>query len=208
MLHSRELEMPTDEFASDLDGPPETALEMSDRSFPRGAAVLGGLFTLGSAVCLTALIVVLVLLLDLVAVEGETNMIPVMLGIGALLVLGMLTLDFAHIRALAGFRRLRDHNRMRLQALLALPVFLVLSVIHPLAALGMPLGIGLGGVGRWALARLGSIENPWGFLPSEALSILAGRDAAGLELASASEPSHALSASVRQGGNWLAVLGL
>lgn len=207
MLHSRELDMPTDEFASDQDSPPETTIEMTDRASPRGALVLGGIFTLGSATCLTAVIVVLVLLLDLVAGGGETNMVPPMFGIGAIFIFGMLALDFTHSRALAGFRRLREENRMRVQALLALPVFLVLSVIHPLAGLGLPLGIGTGALALWGLSRLGTVENPWGFVPAEAMSILAGRDTAGLDLASATESNHALAAPVRQGGSWLAVLG-
>jgi ABC-type multidrug transport system ATPase subunit len=68
-------------------------------------------------------------------------------------------------------------------------IFLVLSVIHPFAGGAIFAGIAIGLGAHFALSHLTHMEPAWEILPSEAVSLLSGRDKIGVQLA-ASAPSH------------------
>jgi ABC-type multidrug transport system fused ATPase/permease subunit len=210
MLHSRDMEI--DLAGAGENTAPLTDLDiyMSDRSSPRWALALGAVFTVTIALCITALIILSVFFQTIVGIEGETAMVPALLGVGVTFLVGMLVLEYAQIRALAGFRRLRERNSRKIRAYMTVPLFLVLTFIHPLSGLALPIGVGVGWAGLRLLARRTergkAWEKPWNFLPQEALSILSGRDNRGVHLASSQSDNHAMARVFQRTGAWLAAL--
>lgn len=171
---------------------PGKAMTMIDRSSPRWATVLGAIFTLGGMLCFLALAILGVFFVTIVAEDGETGMVPVLTGLGATFALGMLVLEYAHARALAGFRQTRTDNDLRTRAGVAVMVFLVFTMVHPLLGAGIPLGVGIGALIQWILSRRADHEPLWDFLPNEAVSVLSGRDATGLGMVVSRPRTHAL----------------
>ncbi len=183
MLHSSPIDEnipPPQRPAQLADGPP---VQSADRSAPRWAVLLGAIFTFGGSLCLFALIVLIGLFQTLVAIDGEVTMVPVLIGVAAVLLLAVLTLEFSHIRALAGFPLAREENARRFRAWAAMPAALMLTVLHPLLGLAIPLGIAAGYGALKLLFRWSDLEPNWDYLPSEAVAILSGRDQVGAELA-------------------------
>ena len=85
MQHSRAL---TDEVGGESQreeqAPQErVSLNTSDRSFPPWAATLGALFTIAQQVCFYATIILGVVIVNTVAQQGETNMVPILTAVGA-----------------------------------------------------------------------------------------------------------------------------
>jgi len=162
----------------------EAQLHLADRSTPSWATFLGAMFTLGGSLCLLALILLLGLFQTIVAIDGEINMVPILLGVACVLLLGVLLFEFSHIRALAGFRLIRERNAIKFRAWAALPATLILTFIHPLCGIAIPISIAVGYACLKVLPRWSDQEPEWDFLPDEAVAIFSGRDKIGGALAS------------------------
>ncbi|RVV96548.1 ATP-binding cassette domain-containing protein [Mesobaculum littorinae] len=181
-------------------------LEMAARALPAWAGVLSSAFTAGAGLCLLSLGLLAVFFQALVAEEGQTLLAPLLAAVGLVPVLGSLMLDYAHTRALAGYRALRRAQTRRAEAGLALLAGGVLAVLHPLLCLGVAVaGAGATAAAR-RLARQGSTEPLWDITPAEAVALLAGRDAAGLRLAGTAPDAHAMEAPLARALQWLSAL--
>lgn len=174
--------------------------KMQDRGDQRMTNVIGALFAISSFTCLTAIAVLGLFFVKIVAEGGEIGMIPIFSALGISLVLGMLMLDFTHARALAGYRASRERNARRSKALASAVLCLLLGMIHPLMALAIPLSAGLGTLAHLLLNRLSVNEPLWDFLPKEAISILSGRDEVGLSMSVTRPRSHVMAAPVTRAG--------
>lgn len=180
-------------------------MQVQDRSLPSWALVLSCLFSATASICLLGIALLAIFFASLVAEQGETLMSPLLAMIGIVPVIAALMLDYAHSRALAGYRQLREAHVRRVEAGVAGAAFLVLSLLHPLLGIGIALAAGLSSLAAWALGR--AVNEPfWDFDKGEAIAIFSGRDGAGLRLA-ASRPQHPpLFRPVLRAIIWLSVL--
>ena len=184
----------------------DARIMMAARSLPSWAALLSTAFTVGSGICLLSLGVLAVFFQSLVAERSQTLMAVILVVLGTIPVLGALLFDFAHIRALAGYRSLRLAQARRASAGLAVLVALLLGILHPLLPLGILLA-GLAGLAAsYALSRRSTTEPLWDMTAVEATTLLAGRDALGLRLATTAPESHAIEAPLHRAITCMAVL--
>ena len=187
-------------------GPDLNILPMTDRSAPGWMRVFSMIFVVGSALCMLAIATMAVFFQNLVVDRGSLIVAPLLLAVGLVPVLAALILDWAHARAVAGYRAFRERWAVQGRAATAVMVCLMLGVVHPLLAAGT-LVAGLLGAGFYAgLRHLGQRERYWDFDPSEAVSILAGRDGVGFTLAAAEPDEHALAAHGSQVLPWVGAL--
>ena len=192
---------------ADPDPAPDVAApKLMDRSQPRLTSIIGGLFSLGSFLCLIAVSVLALFYVTIVALGGEVVMIPIFTALGASLVAGMLLLDFTHAKSLAGYRAAREKTALRSRAMASVFICILMGMIHPLMACAIPLSAGLGCLGHYLLKRLGRSETAWDFLPKESISILSGRDRIGFRMAQNQPRSHVMSAPTTRAGNAVSVL--
>ncbi|MEO0484386.1 MAG: ATP-binding cassette domain-containing protein [Pseudomonadota bacterium] len=186
--------------------PDETPGVMADRGTPNWARYASFLFAIGTGACLLAIAVLSVFYQSLVAVNGNTFALPLLLSISVVPVIGALILDYCHARALAGFRAARQRSTAMAQAAVAALAFVVLTVLHPVLGLAIPVCTGGFYLTLLAVRRFGTYEKLWEFRPSEAAAVLAGRDEEGLRLATAPVQEHAMAAPIAQSFSWLALL--
>ncbi len=184
----------------------DVEIRMTDRAAPAWAGVLSTIFTVTSGVCLLSAAVMAVFFQSLVAERGELILAPLLVAVGAVPVLGSLILDYAHARALAGYRKIRRELALRVRAGLAVVVFLSLMVVHPLLGIGLPVMAVIVAGGLRLLSTALRKEPLWDFKPSEAVSVLSGRDHAGQAIAGAVPVDHALAGSVHGAAVWMSVL--
>ncbi len=185
---------------------PDIDIRMSDRSAPAWAGFLAAVFAVASGVCLLGAALMAAFFQSLVAERGELILAPLLLAVGAVPVIGSLILDYAFSRALAGYRRIRHRLFRQAQAYLAGLIFAALSLVHPLLGLGIPASAAVSAGGLWLLSRRARAEPLWDFKPAEAVSILSGRDDAGLAISRTRPVDHALTASMHRVSLWLSVL--
>ncbi len=197
---------PEKDEGDNVNAPKVADILMMDRSDVRWAAILSALFSTGRMMCLFALAVLGIFFGTVVANQGEVRMIPILLGLGVTFVIGIILLEFAHVRALAGYRDARRRYALRSRALVAGAICIVLCMIHPLMGLAIPIGAGVGALGQLVLSRYARNEPLWDFLPTEAISILSGRDRIGATLATSRPRDHALAAVVTRSGSALSVV--
>lgn len=197
---------PDDNDSDNANAPLVADILMVDRSDVRWAAVLSTLFSTGRMVCLFAVAVLGIFFGTIVANQGEVRMIPILIGLGLTFLIGVLLLEFAHVRALAGYRDVRQRHALRSRALVAGVICVVLSMIHPLMGAAIPIGAGVGALGQFILSRIARSEPLWDFLPSEAISILSGRDRIGATLAASRPKDHAMAGVITRSGSALSVI--
>lgn len=184
----------------------QNVLPMTDRSAPGWMRVFSLIFVAGSGLCMIAIATMAVFFQTLVNDQGTLIVAPLLLAVGLVPVLAALILDWAHARAVAGYRAFREKWAVQYRAATAIIVCAVLCVVHPLMGAGIVLA-GLLAAGFYAaLGRLGQRERYWDFNSAEAVSILAGRDGVGFTLADAEPEEHALAAYGTQVLPWVAVL--
>lgn len=181
-------------------------LHIRDRSAPRWALVLGGLFSITTFFCLVSIAVLSIFFQTLVIGRGEQILAPILMMVGTVPMLGIIILEFAHNRTLAGYRQIRSLNAKKNKAVAAVLVLFALTFLHPLAGAGILAGTLSGGIILWILSRLKRKEPMWDFVAEEAASILSGRDARGLEIASQSSHEHAMTNAVQIAMTGIAVL--
>ncbi len=186
MQYFPELKNSTSEALEADDGaavPGTAGALLQGRSEPAWARGLSLLFVLGGAGCVIAICVLTVFLYTLVYEQKQEILAPLLTALALAPALGMIILEAGHGHALMGHRRLREQHAKAMQALAALAGCGVLALVHPLLALPATAGMAL----AWAASRGGrrffKREPLWDFLPSEAVSVLSGRDALGLDLA-------------------------
>ena len=172
---------PNDAAAGDRDSP----VFVKDRSMPAWAQVFSYIFSIGHGACLIALAVMAVFFQSIVGMRGETIMAPLLGAIGLVPVLGVLVCDAAQAKALAGHRAMRRKTELRARAATGVLAVVVLAMVHPLLGLAPALGMGIAWVTCALAGRFAPKEPMWDFLPQEAVSIVSGRDDAGLRLAQA-----------------------
>ncbi len=103
-------------------------------------------------------------------------------GIGGIPIIGLLIFEFSHAKTLVGYRVFREQNTVVAQAAVAMVVFVMLEVVHPLLGIAIPLGVAfIYGITQM-LARFSQLEPMGDFLPSGAISIFAGLDKIGAKL--------------------------
>ncbi|KNG93414.1 ATP-binding cassette domain-containing protein [Pseudaestuariivita atlantica] len=184
----------------------EDAMTMSDRGSPDWSRGISYLFTAVSSLSLLSVAILAVFLTDLVAMEGNRILAWLLGAAGIVPVLGALVMDMAHARALSGYRENRMANDRAARAAIGVLAALVLTMVHPLLAIGLAAGAVLGWLGLRGLHRFARKEPLWDFRPSEAVSILAGRDAYGHHLAETESDGYALWPSFRQTAIWTGVV--
>lgn len=158
-------------------------IQMIDRSAPTWARPLSWFFATGSAICTLSICVLTLFLTDLSVQAQQPIMALLLAGLGVIPVLGILIFEFSHAKALAGYRIFRERNTVVAQAFVAGIAFVLLEVIHPILALAIPIGVALIFFATRLMARSSKREPMWDFLPSEAISVFAGRDNIGKNLA-------------------------
>lgn len=183
-----------------------TPLRPADRSLPRWAGVLSALFTLGSSLCLLSVAVLAVFFQSLVVDQGTTLLAWLLAAVGTVPVLGALALNYAHNRALAGFRGVRTAHAYRVEAAVGALAAVILCTVHPLLGLPPLLSGALSYAGTRLLAYRSTREPIWDFNAAEAVSILSGRDRLGLDMALCVPKDHALQAGLQRSILWLSVL--
>ncbi|MGB1235755.1 MAG: ATP-binding cassette domain-containing protein [Planktomarina sp.] len=162
-------------------------VSLADRGIPTWAGYLALFFALGTAVCVVGLAIVLVVFQSVVAIGQDSFAAGAILAVGVVPVLGLIVLDYAQGKSLAGLQGVRGRAVASAQAFVALGITIALTFIHPALALPSIMACGVS-YGVLVLARRFSIpEKAWDFSPAEAVSILSGRDEAGLALAAKSD---------------------
>ncbi|MEM9850441.1 MAG: ATP-binding cassette domain-containing protein [Pseudomonadota bacterium] len=200
------------DLAAALAPPGGQDMVMMDRAAPGWAGVLAWIFSSAMVACLVGLGVLALFVQDLVVAGGDTAMAPVLAALALVPALGLVILEVAQTRALAGYRLYRAAHGRAAEAAAGALAGLVLAFIHPL--LGLPML--LGAVLTWGIVRLLTRasgapgahgtrggEPLWDFLPAESVAILAGRDAVGLALARAPDAPPALLPGVLRALRWL-----
>lgn len=167
----------------------------TDRTAPGSVLIIGAIFSLGTYLFLASLAVFTVFFHSNVVTDGSWIVAPLLIMLAVVPVLGILIFEYAYMRALAGFRYLRDAAARRIQAIAGMLTLLVLTLVHPLSGLASLLSTGIGGLILFGLAQFGRSESAWDYLPSESTSVLAGRDRTGFALASKPVQEHGLMAS-------------
>ncbi|MEM1374125.1 MAG: ATP-binding cassette domain-containing protein [Pseudomonadota bacterium] len=207
-----EAKLKSDVFEGSATAVPEPARSaeetgvMADRGTPNWARYISFLFAIGTGACLISVAVLSVFFQSLVALDGNRFVLPMLVAISAIPILGALILDYCHSRALAGFRAARTRTEAMAQAAVACLIFLVLTLMHPALGAAIPVAsLGLWGT-IWLLKRFGTPEKMWDFRPSEAASVLSGRDELGVRMAGLEAPEHALSRHVHRAFSWLALI--
>lgn len=206
MRHFPELKNTRDGEETAASAPQEIQLPLRDRSFEGWLSLIATLFSVGEMLCFLAVAVISVVFASVVAQNGEVNMIVPLVAVGLSLVLGMVMLGYTYTRALAGHRNARHKMALRGRAGVALILCLCLGLMHPLIGAAVPLAAGLGAAAHYVLARYFSWEPAWDFLQSEAVSIMAGRDAIGKRMAQKRSTDHGMSDTVQRVGRALAIV--
>ncbi|MCH2250398.1 MAG: ATP-binding cassette domain-containing protein [Cognatishimia sp.] len=198
MQHSRALtdEVGVEDQVETIPKEEQVSLKVKDRSFPPWAFTLGAFFTIAHQVCFYAIALLAVFFVTTVVQQGEVSMAPILTGIGAVFMLCLLLVNFAHNRALSGYRTLREEHADRVSAGLGGVIFLMLCVIHPLAGGAILAGAAIGIAAHFLLSHLTRIEPLWEILPGEAVSLLSGRDRIGVKLAGDSPERHAMATPI------------
>jgi len=184
-----------------------TVLRGRDRSSPGWARVLSWTFSALIAIGILTVAVVPVYLDRLVVERGETLVAPLLSVFAVTILFGTMALEYAHARALRGFRYARTRFARSAQAVVAVMVFMVLEFLHP--ALGLPVLIA-SSVAWLAVAwldRRDEAEPLWDFLPAESVPVLGGRDMTGFRLAATVPKHNGLSGAVVRTAAWGALLG-
>ena len=179
---------------------------MADRGTPNWARYVSFLFAITTGACLLALAVMSVFFQSLVALNGNSFAMPLLLGIAVVPVLGALVLDYCHARALAGHRASRMRTEASAQAAVAVMIFVVLTLLHPALGVAIPVSAAAIWGSFWLLRRFGTSEKMWEFRPSEAAAVLAGRDETGLRLAAQPMGEHALARQVQRTFSWFGLI--
>ncbi|WP_147125455.1 ATP-binding cassette domain-containing protein [Shimia ponticola] len=182
-----------------------TAGQIADRGTPNWARYVSFLFSIGTALCLLAVAVLTIFMQSLVALEGEVFATPMLLALALVAVLGGFILDYAHARALAGYRQARMRTEALAQAGVAVLLTIALAVLHPLLAVPSVSGAIFLWVTHYALSGWGQIERLWDFRSAEAAAFLTGRDEVGYDLARRSVTDHALAPQVTRVIAWMAM---
>jgi len=186
-----------------VDTTTQTTGSFADRGTPNWARYVSMLFSIGTALCLLAVAVLTIFMQSLVAMQGEVFAAPLLLALAAVAVLGAFVLDFAHAKALAGYRKARQRTEALAQSGVAVLLAISLAVLHPLLAVPILLGGLCLWLGHTALRRWGRIEALWDFRPAEAAGFLTGRDEVGYRLACTSVRDHALAPQVTRTVAWM-----
>lgn len=163
-------------------------LTLQDRALPWWALGISSVFTISSSLCWIAAAVTALFFQANVAEQGNAYLAPILGLVAAMPVLALLVLDFAHNKALAGFRYTRMGNETRVRALVAGLIIVAMALVHPLLAVGLLAGAALVFAMAKVFLRLQAKEPMWDFTPAEAVSLLSGRDAFGLYLARRNRP--------------------
>ncbi|MDD9921253.1 MAG: ATP-binding cassette domain-containing protein, partial [Boseongicola sp.] len=188
------------------DDPGPKGIPVTDRNSPGWVRVFSWVFSICSFGLIASLAVFASFFDSIVIESGERFVVPLLFLGGVTALLGLLLFEFAHARALAGYRPSRGIFASQAQAFAGIFLAGVLTFVHPLAGVGIALGTAVGAFGLLILSKLKRNEPFWDFLPSEAATILAGRDTEGFRLAQVDTREHSLADSVHVVGSGVAFL--
>lgn len=195
------------ELLNDAAFPDTETIDIMDRGAPNWARYLTYVFSIGSALCLMAMLLVVVFLQSLVAQKGETVAAPLLLAMAAVPAFGALLLEYAHNRALAGLRYARAQSARVGRLAVAVFMLALMTVSHPLLGIAVIVTCGIALAFLFILERLLRREPSWDFRKEEAVGILAGRDELGREMASSIPSRHALTNAVLRIARWSSLVG-
>jgi len=179
---------------------------MQDRSEPGWARALSLVFTVGSTICLLAICITTVFIYNLVYDQRQLVLAPILVGLALAPILGLIIFEVAHVKALLGHRWLRSRNQIKMRALVSVVIAGSLGLVHPQLMLPVLSGAAF----ALLLSKWGTVafhnEPMWDFLPSEAVSVLAGRDSLGLSWAAQPNKVSSMMDTCLQAISWMALL--
>lgn len=181
-------------------------ITMIDRSAPSWARPLSWVFSIGSSICILSICVLTIFFADLSVRAQQPLMAILLAGLGIIPILGIVIFEFAHAKALAGYRIFRERNAVSAEAFVAVFAFILLEFVHPILGLAIPIGLGVVFVMAKVTRLFSRVEPMWDFLPSEAISVFAGRDKIGKNLSRDTPPSPALQQGYVRAAAWFSMV--
>lgn len=208
MLHVPEVvsEVDGDLPPLEIEEPPIPVVELVDRVAPRWVAIISTLFTVATSVCLLV-IPVLALYFQAFPITEHGGLAASLTGlIGLMAIIGALVFDYVQMRALTGFRSLRERFANRAGLWLGALVASALVFVHPYLGLGPTLAAGIAFGCRTFWNKRPLHEPSWEYNRREAVSLLVGRDSLGIRIATATPNDHAFQQALLRGLTWGATL--
>ncbi|GGE51635.1 hypothetical protein GCM10011517_19200 [Actibacterium pelagium] len=150
---------------------------------PGWVRIVSYVFTLGTSLCILSISVLAVFFQSLVVDEQQLILSPLFAMVGAVAVFGILLMEFAHSRALAGYREDRRKLAQYAQGGIGVLIALFLALVHPLLALPSLIAAAISFGGLSLLTKYMRKTPQWDFNAQESIPILSGRDFFGFGLA-------------------------
>jgi ABC-type multidrug transport system ATPase subunit len=209
MLHSKELvdASPEPSVAREETLVEGEILQIRDSAPPRWVTRLAALFTVAASACLLV-IPLMAMRFQSLPSAAQGDLLAVLFGlVGLAAGICALSLDYAKIRALAGFRSAREEGTSRATFWLGAVMTAFFGIVHPLLALGP-----LTSVFMYAAARRGWRKSPRRREPfqdldrNEVTAVLSGRNGRGLRSLEAGPRMHPFDKALQDRLPWLATL--
>ena len=156
-----------------------------DRGLPLWTGLVSACFSAGTAVCLAILAIFAFYIHELVIVQQNALLAPILVTCAALPVIGVILFGWGHSRAMGGNLYLKAQNAARGSALIGFLGLIALAGAHPFLLLPPFVAILFGWVVCGPVAARLLAESPWSFDAREAVSFLSGRDQRALQLSNA-----------------------
>ncbi|MEO0358045.1 MAG: ATP-binding cassette domain-containing protein, partial [Pseudomonadota bacterium] len=177
------IEIPT---TNDTEQTPKM-VQMADRALPQWAFYISVLFAFATALCIAGVAVTAILFQEFVAQQGDTFGVVPFLAVAMVPVIGLGVLEFAQSKAFAGIAPVQEDARALGAAAAGVLIIVALACVHPFLIAPPIVAIAIAGVAMRVASRFGRWMPAWDFSPSEAVSILSGRDHRGFGMAKSSD---------------------
>ncbi|MGV6839453.1 MAG: ATP-binding cassette domain-containing protein [Planktomarina sp.] len=162
-----------------------TAVHMNDRGLPRWANYLAVFFAFATGLCILGLGLTLHMLLTWVVIDKNAYAALPLMAVGALPLFGLWVFEWTQAKAFVGLQAVRASSVRAARAFVGVGLTTMMALIHPYLmapVIGTVLICYLWLSAHWAFGR----EEPlWDYSAAEAVSVLLGRDQAGLDMARA-----------------------
>ncbi len=160
-------------------------LPCQDRALPGWVQIFSWVLGTLASVLWLSLALVALLFQSFVLDMQDASLLPILALAGLVPALAATILELTQDRAMAGFLGGTTRVQNTVRAAMGVLVFLTLEFVHPLLGLGLLGAVALRAGLILAVFRATIASARWDFNPAEAVSILAGRDRRGFELAQA-----------------------
>ena len=169
---------------------------LSDRATPSHLRAVSIAFCVFSVAAILATILSTSILFELLALQAQSHLFPVLLLGASIPVLAYFILDWFHARALGGFRFARVAHQTLVFAVFGSVFSVALCLVHPALGVASLIAAVLSFLTLRLFIWLDWRESVWDFTAEEATSILAGRDTVGRNLADSWKQTHSIVDSV------------